>query len=101
MQVRHHHRGNEKKANVGEARAEDIGASNSDNKGASLQHNKIDDHNRCWREKQQQKPAQEVNKQQFDRADTWNEKASEKVATLDDVTSPDMQESPKAMRRPC
>ena len=118
MHVRHQHRGNEKKANVGEVRGKDISTSKSDNKGASLQHNKIDDHNRHWREKQQQKPVQEENRQQLDRTDGWNEKVeggihlcvrppslsdtrdtsppadddvtSEKTATLDDVTSPDI-----------
>jgi hypothetical protein len=38
MHVRHHHRGNKKKANVFEARAKDNSASNSDNKGALPQH---------------------------------------------------------------
>ena len=38
MPVRHQHRGNKKKANVGEDRAKDNSASNSDNKGALLQH---------------------------------------------------------------
>ncbi len=74
MHVRHQHRGNKKKANVVEARGKDTSASNSDNKGAVLQHNKIDDHNRRWREKQQQKSAQEENKQQLDRTDAWNKK---------------------------
>ncbi len=47
MCARHpQHRGNEKKANVGESRAKDNCASNSDSKGATLQHNKIHDHNR-------------------------------------------------------
>ena len=46
MHVRHQHRGNKKKTDVGEARAKDNSVSNSDNKGASLQHNKIDDHHR-------------------------------------------------------
>jgi hypothetical protein len=68
------HRGNKKKANVGESRAKDNSASNSDSKGATLQHNKIHDHNRRWREKQQQKPAQGENKQQLDRAAAWNKK---------------------------
>ena len=118
MYVRHQYRGNEKKANVGEDRAKDISVSNSDNKAASLQHNKIDDHNRRCREKQQQKTAQEENKQQLDRTDDWNKKGGggidlctlppsltvsrdtspptdddvsrEKTATLDDVTSPDI-----------
>jgi len=119
MRGRHpQHRGNERNANVGEARAKDNCASNSDSKGATLQHNKIHDHNRRWREKQQQKPAQGENKQQLNRAVAWNKKvgggikicarppsltdardaspaadddvASEKAATLDDVTSPDI-----------
>jgi hypothetical protein len=103
---------------VGESRAKDNCASNSDSKGATLQHNKIHDHNRRWREKQQQKPAQGENKQQLNRAVAWNKKvgggikicarppslpdardtsppadddaASKKAATLDDVTSPDI-----------
>jgi hypothetical protein len=119
MRGRHpQHRGTERNANVGEARAKDNCASNSDSKGATLQHNKIHDHNRRWREKQQQKPAQGENKQQLNRAVDWNKKvgggiescvrppsltddrdtspttdddaASEKAATLDDVTSPDI-----------
>ena len=55
MRARHQHRGNEKKANVGESRAKDSSVSNSDSKEAALQHNKIDDHNRRWQEKQHQK----------------------------------------------
>jgi hypothetical protein len=42
------HRGNEKKANVGESRAKGNCASNSDSKGNTLHHNKIHDHNRRW-----------------------------------------------------
>ncbi len=110
--------GNEKKANVGESQAKDNCVSNSDIKGATLQHNKIHDHNRRWREKQQQKPAQGENKQHLNRAVASNKKveggikicarppsltdardtgppadddaASKKAATLDDVTSPDI-----------
>ena len=75
MRARHpQHRGNEKKANVGESRAKDNCASNSDSKGATMQHNKIHDHNRRWREKQQQKPAQGENKQKLDRTVAWNKK---------------------------
>ena len=49
MRGRHpQNRGNERNANVGEARAKDNCASNSDSKGATLQHNKIHDHNRRW-----------------------------------------------------
>jgi hypothetical protein len=60
----HHlqYRVDDKKANVGESRTKDNSISNSDSKGATLQHNKIHDHNRHWREKQQQKPAQGENK---------------------------------------
>ena len=103
MRARHQHRGNEKKANVGEARAKDSSVSNSDSKEAALQHNKIDDHNRRWQEKQHQKPAQGENKQQLDREVAWNktdaratstqaddDAAIEKAATLDDVKSPDI-----------
>jgi len=103
---------------VGEARAKDNSASNSDSKEATLQHDKFHDHNRRWREKQKNQPAQGENKQQLDRAVAWNKKvgggiescarppsltdardasptahddaASEKAATLDDVTSPDI-----------
>ncbi len=68
MRGRHpQHRGNEKKANVGETRAKDNSASNSDSKGDN-------DNNRRWREKQKQKPAQGENKQQLDRFVVWNKK---------------------------
>ena len=77
MRGRHpQHRGNEKKANVGEARAKDNSAANSGSKEAALQHNKIDDHNRRWQEKQHQKPVQGENKQQIDRAVAWNKTES-------------------------
>jgi hypothetical protein len=47
MHGRHpEHRGNEKKDNMGDDRAKDNSASNSDIKEATHQHNKIDDHNR-------------------------------------------------------
>ncbi len=61
MYTRHQHRGNEKKATLGETRTKDNSESNSDNKGVTLQHNKIDDHNRLCREKQQEKTAKEEN----------------------------------------
>ena len=76
MRARHQHRGNEKKANVGESRAKHSSVSNSDSKEAALQHNKIDDLNRRWQEKQHQKPAQGENKQQIDRAVAWNKTES-------------------------
>jgi hypothetical protein len=112
MRGRHpQHRGNEKKTNVVETRSKDNSASNSDSKGDN-------DNNRRWREKHKQKPAQGENKQQLDRFVVWNKKvgggidpcarppsltyardtsppadddtASKKVATLDDVTFPDI-----------
>ncbi len=56
MHGRHpQHRGNEKKANVGDTRAKDNSVSNSDSETGTLQHKKIDDHNIRWQEKQQQK----------------------------------------------
>ena len=46
MYVRHQHRGNEKKVNVGESRSKENSVFNSDNKETSLKHNKIDDQRR-------------------------------------------------------
>ena len=74
MHARHQHRGNEKKGNVGEDQPKDNSVSNSDTKEDTLQHNKIDDHNRHWQEKQQKEPAQGEDRQQVDRPVVWNKK---------------------------
>ena len=74
------------KAKVVEARAKDKNVSSSESTQASLQHNKIDEHNRRWQGKQQQR------KQDVVKVD------SEKTVTLDDHNHIDSDERAAPMR---
>jgi len=74
------------KAKVVEARAKDKNVSSSESTQASLQHNKIDEHNRRWQGKQQQR------KQDVVKVD------SEKAVTLDDHNHIDSDERAAPMR---